>query len=465
MNLFGYELTWPFRKELQAASPNYWGWFSSAIREPFAGAWQKNITPDKKENLLAFSAVFACVSLIAEDVAKLRLRIMEQINGGYWQEVTRNTPFAPVLRKPNHYQTMLQFIISWLTMKMLYGNTYVVKERDKRGVVTALYVLDSRMVTPLVADNGEVFYQIRADKLSQQPLDITLPASEVIHDRGLTLFHPLVGVSPIFACGVAATQGIRIQHNSVVFFENMSRPSGQLTAPGSISDDTARRLKEDFEANFSGGRIGRLLVTGDDMKYQPMVIPATDAQLIEQLRWTVEDVARCFRVPLHKIASGANPTFNNVSAMNQDYYTQTLQTHIEAIEALLDDGLNLYGVKDHVYSVEFDLEGLLRMDPATRADVAQKQVGAGVLAPNEARLRENLPPVKGGETPYLQQQNYSLAALAARDATNPLAAPSPALPAPPVDDDEDTAEEQVRALMLSLRSKLQERFGVSDVRA
>ncbi len=38
------------------------------------------------------------------------------------------------------------------------------------------------------------------------------------------------------------------------------------------------------------------------------------------------------------------------------------------------------------------------------------------MAPNEARRREDLPPVDGGDTPYLQVQNYSLAALANRDA-------------------------------------------------
>lgn len=461
MKLFGFEIT--RAKEMSTVSANTAGWLWSLVREPFAGAWQKNITPDKRESLLAFSAVFACVSLIAEDIAKLRPRLMEQMLSGFWREVERNSPLALVLQKPNAYQTRIQFFIYWIAMKLLYGNTYVLKERDARGVVRALYVLDSRLVTPLVADDGSVFYSIKMDKLSGVlENDLTLPAREVIHDRGLTLFHPLVGVSPIFACGAAATQGIRIQANSATFFENMSRPSGHLTAPGQITQSTADRLKAEFEKNFSGGNLGRLLVTGDGLKYEAMTIPANDAQLIEQLKWTVEDVARCFRVPLHKIASGANPTFSNISAMNQDYYAQTLQTHIEAIEVLLDEGLELFGIRDRTYGVEFDLEGLLRMDPATRADVAQKQVGAGVLAPNEARLRENLPPVVGGETPYLQQQNYSLAALAARDATNPLAVPPAAPSASPDDEDapEDDAEDAAEqaAATAVLQAQFRARF-------
>lgn len=461
MKLLGFEITRV--KELSTVHPNMGSWLWSLVREPFAGAWQRNITVDTRENLLAFSAVYACVSLIAEDIAKLRPRLMEQEASGFWREIDRVSPLAVVLRKPNAYQTRIQFFVAWVVMKLLYGNAYILKERDARGVVRAMYVLDSRLVTPLVSDSGEVFYSLRTDKLSNVHEDQpAVPAREIIHDRALTLFHPLVGVSPIFACGASATQGIRIQNNSVTFFENMSRPSGHLTAPGQITEVTAARLKSEFEKNFSGGNLGRLLVTGDGLKYEAMTIPASDAQLIEQLRWTVEDVARCFRVPLHKLSSGANPTFTNVAAMNQDYYSQTLQTHIEAIEVLLDEGLELYGVRDRTYGVEFDLDGLLRMDPATRADVAQKQVGAGVLAPNEARLRENLPPQVGGDTPYLQQQNYSLAALAARDAANPLVAP--AAVAPPVPDAPADEDAQRALLQAALRVKfLQEAHGLAAV--
>jgi phage portal protein BeeE len=39
------------------------------------------------------------------------------------------------------------------------------------------------------------------------------------------------------------------------------------------------------------------------------------------------------------------------------------------------------------------------------------------MTPNEARRSENLPPVTGGDELYLQQQNYSLGALARRDAS------------------------------------------------
>lgn len=416
--------------------PSQNGGFWGIVQESFAGAWQRNMAVESTENVLAFSAVYACVSLIAGDISKLRIMLTERKTSGVWAEVL-DSPLLPVLRKPNNYQTRIQFIEQWIVSKLLYGNTYVYKERDQRHVVVAMYVLDPRRVTPLVADSGDVYYQLQQDNLAGRKSAGTIAASEIIHDRGICPFHPLVGVSPIYACALSSTQGLKIQANSQKFFENMSRPSGHLTAPGQIKDDTALRMKNEFEKNFGGGNIGRLLVTGDGLKYEPMTIPAQEAQLIEQLKWTVEDVARCFHVPLHMLVSGQAPGLNNVGALNQAYYTQTLQAPIEAIEILLDEGLNLGNVPGKTYGTEMDLDGLLRMDPLSRADAYAKAIQAGYLKPNEARFQEDMDPVEGGDTPYLQQQNYSLAALAKRDsAADPFGStnPAPLAPVPPATD-------------------------------
>lgn len=387
------------------------GWFN-IIREGFSGAWQRNII-ESKENILAFSAVFSCVDLIAGDISKLRLKLQREDTGGISSEVKSGAQILSVLRKPNSYQTRIQFIESWILSKLLHGNTYVLKERTSRaGRVSALYVLDPGRVTPLVTAAGDVYYRLLVDNLSRLEDQVTVPASEVIHDRGPTLWHPLCGVSPIHACAVSATQGIRIQANSEKFFRNFSRPSGQLTSPTHITEETAARMKDTFEREFSGENLGKLLVTGDGIKYEPMSIPAHDAQLIEQLKWTVEDVARSYHVPLHMIGAGAGPTYNNVESLTLSYYSQTLQRLIESVELLLNDGL---GLPDDE-SVEFDLDALLRMDAVSRADVLEKGIRAGYLAPNEARARENLQPVEGGDSPMVQQQQFSLSALAKRDA-------------------------------------------------
>jgi HK97 family phage portal protein len=325
-----------------------------------------------------------------------------------WEE-TESPSFSPVLKKPNRYQTRQKFIENWVTAKLVNGNAYILKQRDQRNLVVAMYVLDSCSVKPMVADDGSVWYQLSTDNLSGAKQTL-VPASEIIHDTMVTLYHPLCGVSPIYACGLAAAQALNIQGNSERFFANGSLPGGILVAPGKISEATVKHLKEQWESNYSGTNVGKVAVLGDGLRYERMTLTAMDAQLIEQLKWTAENICSCFHIPPHMVGVGPTPTYNNIEALTLQYYSQCLQSHIEAIEALLDDGLAL----PKKYGTQFDLDDLMRMDTTALILSEKEAVGAGIKAPNEARKRLNLGPAKGGDSPMMQQQNYTLEALASR---------------------------------------------------
>lgn len=436
MRLFGWEI----KRQAKALTPPDSGrWFT--ISDPYPGAWQQDQQIELR-TVMTFSAVFACVRLITSDIGKMRLRVME------WQGeilVEREaSAFAPVLRRPNSFQNRIKFVEQWITSKLLYGNTYVLKTRDARGVISRLQVLNPERVRVLVSDSGEVFYTLMKDKMQGlNDSDITIPATEIIHDVHVVMDHPLVGISPLSACALSAQQGQNIQTNSEAFFGNQARPSGILTAPGAISQVTADRLKEQWQQNYGGANSGKVAVMGDGLEFKGITMSAVDAQLIDQLKWTAEDVCRAFGVPGYKIGVGQNPPYNSLASLNQSYYDDTLQELIECMELSLKEGLDM---PDRL-EVRADVDTLLRMDKGSRYESYGKAIGAGWMSPNESRRAENLPDVEGGDTPYLQQQNYSLSALAARDALNPLAVPGPN----PQNAESLTAEEMERGLMRRLR--------------
>lgn len=408
--------------------PDNRGWFP-VIREKFAGAWQRN-QEWTADSVLAHHAVFACTTLVSSDVGKLRAKLMEQGADNIWSE-TSSPSFSPVLRKPNRYQNHIQFKEQWITSKLLRGNAYALKQRDARGVVVALYLLDPSRVRVLVAPDGSVFYDLSDDNLSGLEAKV-VPASEIIHDRMNCLFHPLVGLSPIFACGIAANMGLNIERNGSAFFGNDSTPGGILTAPGTINDVTATRLKEQWETNYGGENVGRVAVLGDGLKFEPMRMTAVDAQMIEHLKFTAETVCSAFHVPPFKIGAGAMPTYSNGELLDQRYYSDCLQSHIESFELCMDEGLGIgEGVKTEgrTIGVELDLEGLLRMDTATHVKTLGDGIRAGLFAPNEARARIDLKPLKGGNTVYLQHQDYPMEMVFERtdlNAPEPSSAPVPA---------------------------------------
>jgi HK97 family phage portal protein len=427
------------RKAAQRLSPlslfAVGNWSTSG--ETYTGSWQQDITVNQT-TVSANWAVFSCVTLIAGDIAKMPARVMKYSRTLMIWEAT-DPPYRPVLRRPNRYQTRIEFFQNWVLSLLLFGNTYVLKQRDRDGKIVALYILDPSRVSPLIAEDGGVYYELSEDTLAQVGASVIVPASEIIHDRMYTPWHPLIGVSPIYACGSAAMQGAHIQSNSTKFFENMSRPSGVLTAPGSIPAETAARIRTSWQENYSGNNSGKVAVLGDGLTYVATAINAVDAQLIEQLKFTGEMICACFHVPPYKLGLGPMPTVNNVSALNQQYYDQALQPIVEKMELRLDDGLELVDG----FETWLDETVLVRMDPATRLEAHNKAVGGGWKSPDEVRREENMPPVEGGATPYLQQQNYSLAALAKRDASDdpfgksPAPVPAGSSPAEPEDDAED----------------------------
>lgn len=424
MELFGWTIA-RTKSPTQLQAPHGGrGWWP-LVREPYAGAWQSNVTVDQS-TVLTHAAVFACIGLIAGDIGKLRPKFTMRDSSGVWAEVFNRTR-SPLLTKPNHYQTRIQFIETWVRSKLIHGNAYILKSRDSRGIVDGLYVLDPLRCQTLVASNGDVYYGLKPDRLSgveqdPEPSNMIVPAREIIHDLTNAMYHPLIGLSPITACGIAAMQGLRIQETSTLFFQNRANPSGVLTAPGYIKDETAARVKEYWDESFSGSNAGRVAVLGDGLKYEAMTVTAVDSQLIEQLRWTAENVCTAFRVPAYMVGAGPAPKYDNLEGLVTQYYTQCLQSLIESIELLLDAGLGLASDE----GIEFDLDGLSRLDMRSRTAAAREAVGAGVMTPNEARLKYfNLPPVPGGDSPYLQVQNYSLEALSKRDAKDDPFASAP----------------------------------------
>lgn len=418
------------------------GWFP-IVSEPFSGAWQRNIEWTR-ETVLAYHAIFSCITLIASDISKLRIGLVRKDSDGVWTDIPLGK--YSVLQKPNSYQNSIQFYENWINSKQARGNTYALKERDAQRNVKALHILNPDAVTVLVSDSGDVFYQLGQDNLAEIGNGgITVPADEIIHDRFNCLFHPLIGLSPIFACGLAAYNGLKIQENSSNHFRNMSRPGGIITAPGAISDEVAKRLKEHWDSNYSGKNYGKTAVLGDDLKYQPIgSLTAVESQMVEQLKLNADIVCSTFHVPAYKVIGNA-PAYNNIEAQEAAYYSQCLQVLIESIELCLDEGLEL----PRNTETRFDLDGLLRMDSKTLVETLGNGISKAIYSPNEARRKLNLKPVTGGDSPMIQQQNFSLEALSKRDSQADPFNMQPEVIETPVDE-----EKQLLTFSMMVRKEL-----------
>jgi HK97 family phage portal protein len=453
MKIFGFEIG--RKKELQTIEGQYRdGW--RRIMEPFSGAWQQNVS-EKRGDLITYPTLYACLYRISSDIGKLPFMLTNTTPEG----ITRLAPEAQqaayaVLKQPNAFQTEGQFREYWMLSKLTQGNTYVLKRRDQRGMVVDEYILDPERVMPMVSDAGEVFYQLYIDPLNTIPQNypapnLIVPASEIIHDRCMCVHNPLIGIPPLAAAYWPALKNMKIMRSATEFFANNAQPGGILTAPAGMSDLDAEAVKQYWATNFTGQNSGRIAIIGADMKFTAFAQKSVDSQMVEQMRYSDEQICQPFGIPPFKVGIGTIPSGLGVDGLNQLYYADALQPHIEHMEALLDKGLKI----SKPLGVELDLAPLLRMDEAKRADVESKLVMGKIKTPDEARLRFNLAGTGGGNTLWGQNQDYPLGMLADRATwdpnllTNqpaPAPAPEPAPPAEPTDE-QRTMIEEARAIV------------------
>lgn len=440
MRIFGLEIR-RTEKALHAVSDYGGGW--RRILEPFTGAWQKN-AEERRGTVLCYPTLYACLNRISQDIGKLPFVLKEVDGRGIWKTVERPA-YSPVLRKPNHYQTAQQFREAWSLSKRTYGNTYVLKERDNRGVVTALYVLDPCRVLPMVSDTGDVFYQLNyPDAANLLPEEyaaeqLTIPAREIIHDRLNCFHHQLIGVPPVCAAHWPAVKNLRILKSAAEFFGNHAQPGGILTAPAGMSSSDADALKKYWQENYGGQNTGKVAVIGADMKFTSFAMKSADSQLVEQMQYSDRQICQPFGIPPYIVGVGEIPAGLKVDDITNTYYAFALQADIEAMEYLLDEGLGI----SRPLGVELDTEPLLRMDTAKRGEVMGKLVSEGIATPNEGRREFNYPPLEGGDTVYMQQQDFPLDQVRLNKIeqvtppAEPVALPDPAL---------DSANDEVRRL-------------------
>jgi HK97 family phage portal protein len=392
---------WPFRTKAATGSPSLSGGGGfRRVLEPFTQAFQLN-QELSVGSLSAYPTLYACIDRISSDIGKLPFVVKQPDSNGINRTVDGGAS-GRLLDSPNGYQTASQFREAWIISKLTHGNALILKQPD------ALHVLDWERVEVLVSDGGSVFYKLRL--ASRQNLlpeqfgdgEITIPASDVIHDRINCLNHQLIGVPPMAAAYLPALKNHRILENNAELFKNGSQMGGLLSAPAGISDDDAAKLRDYWKAT----KPTDVRVLGMEAKFTPFVANGVDSQLVEQLKYSDIQIAQAFGVPPYLIGQDYPSGLQPEQVINM-YFRTTLQAYVVAMESLLTAGMPL-AAGQHV---TLDTSVLLRLDTARRAEVYGGLVAKGIFSTNEARAEFDLPPVDGGDQILRQQQDVPLASL------------------------------------------------------
>ena len=385
---------------------------------PTASGQRVNATSAQK-----VAAVYACVQLVSQDVAKLPLPLYRRKENGDRERV--DTPLARLVGEmPNEWQTSFEWREMLQGHVELRGNGYSYIEMDARGRAIALWPMHPDCVTPMLAEDGRtLFYQYREPPALGGETKI-LSQDEVLHIRSRTE-DGICGVSRIQQAREAIGLALAMEKHGARLFSNGAMPSIVLeTDKKFASQEEADRAREIFMAAYSGeANAWKPMIAHNGLTAKQLSMTSDDSQFIQSRAAQVTEIARWFRVPPHKIGDLSQATFSNIEHQAIEYVVDALHPRLRAFEARLNAGLLPAGGSLYF---EFLIDGLLRGDLKSRYEAYGLARQWGFMSVNDIRKLENLSSIGKQGDIYLTPANMT-------DASKPMPAPAPTPPAAPAD--------------------------------
>ncbi|MBR1477381.1 MAG: phage portal protein [Lachnospiraceae bacterium] len=335
--------------------------------------------------------------LLAESVAQLPLHLYK-VTDPDGQEKAQDHPLYKILyREPNPEMTSFSYWEAVMTHLLLWGNSYSQVIRDGKNTVLGIYPLLPENVEIDRTESGELYYIYHAytnEVPGETNKDIIFRRDEILHIPGLS-FNGLVGFSPIAMMKNSLGTTMAVEKYGSAFFKNGAQPAGVLEHPGVLKDP--QKIRDNWVNAYGGpGNAHKVAVLEEGMAYKPISLPPEDSQFLSTREFGVEEICRIFRVPPHMVQDLKRATFSNIEHQSIDFVVHTLDPWLVRIEKAIVKDLLIEEEKD-LYFPKFNVDGLLRGDYKSRMDGYSVGISTGIISPNEARRKENMPPLPEDE--------------------------------------------------------------------
>lgn len=340
-------------------------------------------------------AFFSAVSLISDTISTLPVDAYIRIDGNRKPYRPKpawiDQPDVDILTRSGHYQ---QVLVSLLVS----GNAYIRVFRDNQGEVVNLVCLDPMTVTVKRNSIGRKVYEVQGEK---KPLT----NEEILHLTDLLEPGSLVGVSRVEKLKDALGLASALQSYAARFFGQGATTSGVIEYPGNLTPEQAKNLRDGFDAAHRGFRKAHRtgILSGGAMYKQTSVNPS-ESQALESRRFTVEEIARIFNIPLSMMGVPGAQSYASIEQQGIQFVTHCLRPYVEKLEAAYSKLL------PSVAFIKFNVDGLMRGDFNSRVTAYNAALQTGWLSIDDVRRYEDLSPIAGGDVYRVPLANVNLSA-------------------------------------------------------
>ncbi|KPL55475.1 hypothetical protein ABB55_27240 [Prosthecomicrobium hirschii] len=237
---------------------------------------------------------------------------------------------------------------------------------------------------------GEPTYTLTQDTISRR-----LDPADVIHLVSPFTLPPTCK-APLTLCREAVGLALTMEQHAARLFGRGGRPSGMLSFTDALAPEAVKRIRDTWTLAHGGSNSGNTAILDRGASFTPLALNSVDAQFLELRTFAVEEIARAFGVPPHRIYELGRATWSNITDMGREFVDFTLSPWLKAWEASLARAL-LTAEERQTYCVEFDTDDLTLPSLGDQAEAYGKLITARVANPNEVRAWMGLAPYQGGD--------------------------------------------------------------------
>lgn len=344
------------------------------------------------DSSLRFTAVFAAIKILAENIASLPKTVKQKTDKGYIDDPSHPASWL-IGSRPNEYTDVFTFWFSIIATLEGYGNAYAIIKRDLKGQLVSLHQVHPSNVTIKFAE-GKKFYVVNNPEGAFEFLNGTYLDYEMLHFMIYTR-NGIEGIDPISYNAAAIARGIATQKFSSEFYRKGGNIKGVLETENALGDAQYTAFLKHYQQSSQNFETP-LLEYG--VKYKEVGISPVAAQHIQTETMAIEDIARIFSIPPHLLADLEHATFSNIEQQNIFFAKYSLRPLCKRIEVQLE--AKLFDSSERgKYSVKFDLKGMMRGDDASRSKYYKDAVEGGWMTPNEVRDQEEMQRLDGLDKP------------------------------------------------------------------
>ncbi|PRB69511.1 phage portal protein [Arthrobacter sp. MYb213] len=326
------------------------------------------------KSALRLVPLYAATSLIADSISIMPVNEYESAGGSTMKAKQQST----LLLDPHPAPTMTR--IEWLhqftSSFLLRGNSYgLITAIDDAGTPSKIAWLHPDSVQ--VDESG--FFPVYRYK--GEALDSTT----VIHIPWYPMPGTVVGLSPISQFRQMLETGSMAERYGKEWFSNGSTPSGHLKYnKGSLEASDAAKVKSRFKQAVAGNDI---FVSGSDWDWAALSVAPDEAQFLETIKATANQIAAIYRVDPSDIGgeAGNSLTYSTLEMNQIKFQTRALQPIFTRLEH------HITRLLPESHYMKFNPDALVRTDIKTRTEVNKTNIEIGLLTQDEGRELEERP--------------------------------------------------------------------------